>query len=171
VTDPASGDLADTDRFDDGLVAAAPGSALEAFRARRKRRRYVDLRVPDTEPAIWVRYGPLPQHRIDAHVLRYARSKDKDRTVKRESALLAEACIGVFEVVDGREVSIDPDDRDGEWPTFGERLAELLGIPATSAGEVVRDLYGEDAAVMATSAKYADWLDVRVEERDDRPEA
>ena len=152
-------------------VPAAPGSALEAFRARRRKRRHVDLKVPDTEPAIWVRYGPLPQHRIDAHVMRYAKSKDPDRTVKREAALLAEACVGVFEVVDGREVSIDPDARDAEWPTFGPELAVLLGIPATGAGEIVRALYGEDAALMATSEKYAEWLQVTVEERDDRPEA
>ncbi|SDC46256.1 hypothetical protein [Nocardioides lianchengensis] len=146
-----------------GEVEAAPGSVLESIRARRDRAKsvlFIDIKVPRYDPPVWVRFKPTEQKRIDGAGERARKSKDDDRTVIANAAILAEACIGVFEVVDDDKVSIDPTDRStdpADWPKFDKRLARLLEIPAGKATDVVRGLYLTDGDIISTAADLGEW--------------
>lgn len=158
--DPLGQDL-ERGTDDAGEVPAAPGSPLASLRERREvavSKLFTDRVVPRLEPAtVWVRYKPIPQRRIEAANKQAAASKDKDRDVIANAAVLAEACLGVFEDLDGKLVSIDPEDRDGDWPTFNDRLAELLGVRAGKAGDIVRGLYLTDGDVISTVREVVKW--------------
>lgn len=142
---------------------AAAGSPMASLRARREaltKRLHVDLQVPRYEdPAVFVRYRPLTQAEIDAAMGRHEKSKDPDKTATVNAALLAAACVGVFQVgADGREASVIVDNLDGEWPRFDERLAAELGLPdATTAATVVRALYFTDGDVIAAASALTAW--------------
>ena len=143
-----------------GEVPAAPGSALGSLRERREKavqELYTDRVVPRLPGPVFVRYKPVPQRRIEAANKQAAASKDKDRDVISNAAVLAEACLGVFEVIDGVEVSVDDRDRDGEWPKFDSRLAEVLGVKWTKAGDVVRSLYLTDGDVISAVREVVRW--------------
>ncbi|HTW17083.1 MAG TPA: hypothetical protein VMF51_18275 [Nocardioides sp.] len=147
-----------------GEAPAAPGSILDGIRARRDRAKaalFVDIKVPRYEPELWVRFKPTEQKRIDAAGEKARKSKDDHRIVNANATLLAEACIGVFEVdADGEKVSIDPADRStnpDDWPQFDKRLARLLEIPAGKAVEVVRGLYLTDGDIISTAAELGEW--------------
>jgi hypothetical protein len=139
-------------------------AALKARREGKREERHLDLRVPGMEPPVWVRYGPIPKGVAEEITEKWRTSKDRDRTVKREAQLLTEACRGLFEVVDGRKVSIDPDDRDGEWPRFDRRLAALIGSDEESAVALLREVYEEDGDIIAASTRYASWWERTTEE-------
>jgi hypothetical protein len=139
---------------------AAPGSALSSLRARRQKAAeelHLDLAVPRLDPPVWVRFAPVEQGLIDRANKRHEKSKAQDKNVVINAVILADACRGVFEVIDGEEVSIDDNDRDGEWPRFDDQLADLLGVEAGKASDVVRALYLTDGDVIATATKLADW--------------
>lgn len=150
---------------------AASGSPLSSLRARRdtaRQRLHLDLEVPRMDPPVYVRYSPLPHGRITAITKRFEKSKDADRDVLANAAILAEACQGIYEVIDGREVSVDDRDRDGDWPRFDDRLAELLGITAGKASDVVRGLYLTDGDVIATASRLAEWSGYSAAELEER---
>lgn len=136
-------------------IAAADGSQLASLRERRQKvvdTLYFDLEVPRYDPPVFVRYKPVDAQRIDATLDRTARQRDKNRSVNTNAIILASACMGVFEVINGVEVSVDPDDRDGEWPVFGPELAAILGVPmAKKASEVVKVLYLTDGDLISTA--------------------
>lgn len=113
--------------------------------------------MPRLEPPVYVRFAPVPHGRIEAINKRHEKSKDKDRDVIINAAVLAEACRGVYEVIDDQAVSVDDTDREGEWPRFDDRLAELLGVEAGKASDVVRALYLTDGDVIATATKLGEW--------------
>ena len=142
------------DEIEDHAEPAAASSALTSLRARRtkvKDKLYFDLAVPRYDPPVFVRFAPLPAPLLTATAKRAEKSRDPEAEIKGNAALLAHVCRGVFEVRDGVEVSIDPENE--EWPRFDKRLAELLDPDAaapTSAGEVVRMLYATDGDVIAT---------------------
>lgn len=165
--------MAETDGFQDAAdeladveatqsvqpVPAADGSELSSLRSRRARVReqlHFDLEVPRYDPPVLVRYKPVPQEKIEQTFERTKKMRGKDRTAVTNAIILAGACIGVFEVIDGEEVSVDPDDRAGEWPTFGPRLAGILGEPmAKKASDVVRALYLTDGDLISTAQELA----------------
>lgn len=157
---------------DAGETPAAPGSVLASLRERRAgvvQALYTDLEVPRIPGPVYVRYKPIPQRRITAANTQAAASKDKDADVVSNAAVLAEACLGVFEVIDGCEVSVDDSDRDGEWPKFDRRLAGLLGIPWSKGGDVVRGLYATDGDIISTVRKVVVWSGF-VDEQQERDE-
>lgn len=140
---------------------APEGSVLATLRERRERVQAAlvkDLAVPRYDPPIYVRYKPLPSRRLNAANKQAAASSDKDAEVIANAGILAEVCVGVFEVVNGREVSIDPESRDGELLRFADRrLAELLGVKAGKASEVVRALYATDGDIISTVNDLGVW--------------
>lgn len=145
-----------------GERAAAPSSQLAGLRARRQQvvdKLYTDLAVPRYDPAVFVRFSPIADHKVNAINKQAGKSKDPERDVVANAKALADVCVGVFEVIDGEEVSIDPDDRHGDWPKFDARLAELLGMSgdASNASTVVRGLYFTDGDIMSTAQKVAEW--------------
>lgn len=144
----------------DQPAEAADGSALASLRARRRKvveKLYFDLEVPRYDPPVWVRYRPVSQEKVEDTFKRTEKRRGKERTVVTNAIILAEACIGVFEVIDGVEVSVDPDNRGGEWPKFDQSLGELLTSiedgerPPTKASDVVRKLYLTDGDIISTA--------------------
>lgn len=146
-----------------GLTPAADGSTLALLRDRvatAKKKLQLDLEVPRLDPPVFVRFKPPTQKRIEAanELARKLRNqKGGEAVIIANAGLLADVCLGVFEVIDGREVSIDPEDRDGDWLKFGPRLAELLGLKTNKASDVVRALYLTDGDIISTSDKLAVW--------------
>lgn len=145
-------------------VVAAEGSALSSLRQRRKEvksRLFFDLEVPRYDPPIYVRYKPVSQQKIEDTYKRTDKLRGENRTVTTNAIILAEACVGVFEIIDGERVSVDPEDRGGEWPKFEKRLGELLTDiedgerPPTKGSEVVRKLFFTDGDIIATAQDLA----------------
>lgn len=164
-------DEVDTIVTGEGALDAAPTSRLTSLRARRQaavKELHADLEVPRLDPPVYVRFRPVTQAETETVTKRFAKSKDKDKTVLINAVLLAQACQGVFEVIDGEEVSIDDQDRHGDWPKFDDTLAELLGVEATKASDVVRALYLTDADVISTAVKLAEWSGFNLEAIEER---
>lgn len=157
-----------------GQAPAAPDSTLASLRdrvARVKKALHLDLEVPRLDPPVFVRYRPVEQTRLNAAgklATKLNRSNDGD--VIANASILSSACIGVFEVIDGEEVSIDPEDRHGEWPNFGPRLAELLGINTKKSSDVVRALFQTDGDIISTVSKLGVWSGYAQEELERDPE-
>jgi hypothetical protein len=146
-------------------IEAPEGSELASLRDRvnKAKARKFDLQVADLDPPVFVRYRPVPAEALDKTHKRTEQLR-KDRTVITNAIILADHCVGIFELDDGRtdedgeplKVSIDPEDRDGEWPKFGPRLAELLGQPMLKkAVDVVRAFYPFDGDVISTAQDLA----------------
>lgn len=153
-----------SDQHDDTTPAATVGGSLSSRRQQAVDELWTDLKIPRYDPPIYVRFKPIEQKRIDAMTASIERSKAKDKRVAANAALLAEATIGVFEVVDGEQVSIDPEDRDGDWPKFDMRLAELFEVQAVKAAEVVRAVYLTDGDIIATVMQVGEWSGYNLDE-------
>lgn len=154
-----------------GPKPAAPSSPLASLRARREKAReelHLDLAVPRLDPPVFVRFAPVEQSQIARINKRHEKSKDKDRDVIVNAVILAEACRGVFEVVDDDPVSIDAADRDGDWPRFDEQLAGLLGLDTDKASDVARGLYLTDGDVIATASRLAEWSGYSMSDLEER---
>lgn len=140
---------------------AAPGSPLASLRERRARAAaelWIDLEVPRLDPPVYVRFAPVPLSEITRVGRKFEKYRGPDKDLRINATLMAQACRGVWEHDDdGEAVSIDPEDRDGSWPCFDERLAGLLGEVSTTAVDVVRALYLTDGDVIATGAKLSEW--------------
>ncbi|MFW6776070.1 hypothetical protein ACOACO_17435 [Nocardioides sp. CPCC 205120] len=143
-------------------VPAASDTPLEAVRGRLRDRRakaadglQLDLPVPRLEPPIYVRYRPVSNREIKEVNARYAKSKDKDREVLVNASLLARACLGIFEEVEGELVS--PLDGGPDFPKFDEAMAAELGSNSTVATEVVRALFLTDGDIISQATQVAQW--------------
>lgn len=119
----------------------------------------LDRRVPRLDPPVFVRFKPLTGARIEQINKAAEKSKDPDASTIGNATALADACVGIFEVVDGRKVSIDPDGAEDDWPRFDARLAGLLGLPEgiTSASTIVRALYLTDGDITSEAGAVTAW--------------
>lgn len=166
---------ATTDAAAPDAVPAAPDSPLAGLRERRKKiadELFVDYAIPRYAPPVYVRFRPIEDAQAQKINKESGKSKDNDINVVANASALAHACIGVFEVIDGQAVSIDPDDRStdpADWPTFDARLGQLLGLPeATGAVSVVRALYFTDGDILATSGRLAEWSGYSIQAVEER---
>lgn len=141
----------------DDTTAPTVFAALRDRREQAKAELFTDLKIPRYDPPIYVRFKPVPQARIDGMNKAAEKSKAKDATVAANAAILADATIGVFEVIDDQKVSINPSDREGEWPRFDSDLAELFEVRATKAADVVREVYMTDGDIIATVTQLGVW--------------
>lgn len=159
----------------DGERPAAPGSPMRSLRARRDAARnklHTDLAVPRYDPPVYVRFRPLSQGEIDAAQKTHEKSRDRDRTVIANAGLLANACLGIFEIdEDGQEVGVGCTDPGADWPRFDKDFSEQVSdVPLTRASDIVRALYFTDGDVIATAARLTEWSGYNTEqlERADR---
>lgn len=151
--------------YQDELAPAAQGSPLAGLRARRQKITEgltLDLVVPrwdeDGGDPVYVRFRPLDSTEIATAQKRVSKSKDPAVIVGVNAGLLALACQGVFTVVDGEEVSIDPADPHGEWPKIDEQLGELLGVDhPTRVVDVARGLYFTDGDLLGHAGRLSEW--------------
>lgn len=149
-------------------VPAAAGSPLASLRERRQARRnklFLDLKVPGLEPAVYVRYNPIKGAKLLEVNKKLARSKDNDAVVAANVAMLADACVGVFQLdSSGQAISVDPDNlssSEEEWLKFGPELGALLAEEGEPAPErvvdVVRALFDGDLAITTHGDLLIDW--------------
>lgn len=151
-------------------VPAADDSPLTSLRARLAAVVLTfDLEVPRLDPPVYVRYKAVSQRRVEEIGRLVDRRREKDKTVVFNATVLADACQGIFEVIDGEKVSVDHEDRGGDWPKFDQRLAELLGVRAKKAVELVRVLYKTDGDLITAAQKLVELsgFDSGPEELDD----
>ena len=152
---------------------AAPGSALARFRQARAKALQgltVDLQVPGYDPPLYVRFRPVKQTEVDKVTEKANQSTDPDRELNANAAILAHACVGVFETVDGKPVG-DP----SSWPKFDQDLAHLLGIDEAEDGtrleptttEIVRALYLTDGALLNTARALDAWSAPAIRRREE----
>ncbi|MSZ75525.1 MAG: hypothetical protein F2667_00290 [Actinobacteria bacterium] len=175
--------MSDVDEFGDlpelgetGQIPASKGSAFERIRANRaaaKARLFKVLEIPRMEPKMWVRYQPIPTERIEyaSKVAEKAAAgkAEKNAVLKANAAILAEACVEIFELDEyGEEISIDPD--HGEPVRFDAHLAEILEMPhGTRRGsDIVLAMYLTEGDVVGTATTLAEWSGYadRVSEKD-----
>jgi hypothetical protein len=154
----------------------APDSALARLKAKREQAgrnedRYVDLLIPDSDD-VYVRLGyldPEDTTRIREQIVGKRTRPRRSDAVRVNTAILVEACRGVFVLDDDRKVSVDPDNPStdpADWPRFDPRLGELLGVEG-GASEVARALLGDDWALTSLAAEYNEWLTPVVEQLDE----
>jgi len=150
---------------DDNTPEAAEPAASRTLRHSLRERRsaakkvlHLDRRVPRLDPPVFVRFKPIPSAKIDQLNVQMSKSKDPDKTAVMNARAVAHSCIGIFEKVDGENVSIDTDHPDEDWPVFDGRLAELLGVPDTGRPEdLVRALYLTDGDVIKAATELTTW--------------
>lgn len=151
-------------------AAASPLAGLRERRAKVRQALHLDLAVPRYDPPVYVRFKPVSDARVSSINKTLEKSKDPEKVVLANARVLAEACVGVFEVDgDGDPVSIDPEDREGDWPRFDERLGQLLGIAdAAAATVVIRELYATDGDIISTATRLAEWSGYSLAELEER---
>jgi len=140
----------------EGQLPAAPTSGLARLRAERekiKEELFLDLRVPRYEVPLFVRYSPVQQSTAKRVHDRAKKSNDSEASVIANAQLLAEHCVGVFEMDPQGDPIGDPED----WPKFDRTLAEYLGADTNRAADVVRLLFLTDGDIMATVQRLMEW--------------
>lgn len=178
TTAPADPEAGSQPRTTTSAYESAPsGSAMASIRERRKKRMqklHFDIEVPGMEPPIFLRCKPVDQPTFMKQIERAGKSKDDDAIVRANAVVLADACIGVFELDDrGREVSVDPGNpttNPSEWLTIGPELGKLIAEEdqlLSRATDVARALFDNDMALCYQTDRLITWSRT-MQEDDDR---
>lgn len=153
-------------------------SALEEFQAKREAEGQdqdstVDILVPKSD-RIYVRFAYVDLSEVQAIQKRIVgkRNPRPSDTLKMNTALLVEACRGVFSLEpDKGKISIDPDnptEDPAQWLRFDPRLGDLLGVEKSAgAAAVALKLFGSPWAVQAVADEYDDFLRPTAERLED----
>lgn len=140
-----------------GEIAAAPSSPLAGLRAQRdaiKAKLFLDLRVPRYEIPVYVRFRPPEQSELNMISKLADKSKNPAAILDANAQVLANCCLGVFELDADGNPNGDPD----EWPDFGPELADYLGKPELKRGaDVAKTLYLTDGDLISTALRLAEW--------------
>lgn len=145
------------------------GSHLDWLRARRTALtgdRTTDMDVPGYHGRLVVRYAPVPW-KVVAKMQALTDRPDPDgaRLLNANCDVLIAACREVlYRDDDGELASVDP---TGDTRGFDPRLAELLGIEADTAREVVRGVFPSYTALAIQAGEVFDWTQTADEEADD----
>lgn len=117
------------------------------------------IRVPRWDPPIGIKVRPLTEDEyVDS-----LRTRDGAQTAGKRllhaADLLARACIGIFlQVGKDRRVALNPEDPDGEWPTFGAGLRPFLGRDCgDEAASWVIGLFRTEPDVIAAADELVAW--------------
>lgn len=119
------------------------GSVLDVIRRRRSEKaaeHTYDLLVPGYDGLLALRCTPLRGDTLTQLRLRLERSKDPSRDFALAADILANVCEEVL-ARHSRSAGWESLDPTGEPVAIGERLAELLRVPATSARQLVREVF------------------------------
>lgn len=141
-----------------------PDSVLEALRAQRARHvadRHYDVDVPGYDGLLVLRLGPIASPVLTRLRLRAERSRSPDVDFNLNADTIIAACRAVLGRARREDMLVPLKDTEGEPVRIDDRLAELLGIDATVARDVLRTLFeganSPELAVAATGGSYVDW--------------
>lgn len=149
--------------------AGAPIRSLRNRAEEARHRRFIDRPVPGYDPAIVVRYRALDPDEIEAIEKKTKKLPLMQRAKLNSARVAIAACLGIFDEVDGKKVSVDPNDPDtyidendeivGKPVIFtSPRLAELLEIEGdASATKCVFELYAVDGDVIRVGSDLVDF--------------
>lgn len=146
-------------------VKAAPGSLLDQFRARRAEKfasLKLDHEVPHTDAgdglgSVWLRFRPIEDKQANRVTKKHDKAKDEEKNLRRNAAVIGEFCTAIYRLLDGREVSVDPEDPDGTPPTF----ATIAADAGVNVVEVVRQVFVTDGSIHSCAALLTEWSDYR----------
>ena len=131
---------------------------LRALREEAKADHHLDLDIPGYEGLLVARFKPysIAKSEAKANVLRKEMGK-------KRSVLLQASCDGLIDACDEVLIRKTPDADlqpvDDVTPVrFDSRLAELLGIQATTAREVVVGLFPTEQSILAMNVAVSEWL-------------
>lgn len=115
------------------------------------------IKVPRYTPPIGVLVRPISEDEFNDSLKQRAKA-GSDYRVLHGADLLARACKGIFLLVGTRRVALNPDDPDGDWPTFGIGLQPFLGFNAGDEAVMwVRALFRTDADVISAAEELVSW--------------
>ena len=144
---------------------------IRAKRAEQVADRTLDLDVPGYGGLIGLRLGPV-RGQVLSRILeraRDSRSPEKDYNANADTLIAATREV-LIRMRPEDEWTVLPDD-DGEPVKMDDRLASRLGLEATKAREVVRELFGQanapELAVGATANEYVEWATATNAEADE----
>jgi hypothetical protein len=145
--------------------------ALRAVRERHAAERQFDLEVPGWLGLLALRLGPIPGAQMARIGERATSSHSPERAFNANADMLIAACRAVL----GRARRDDPWtpllDDESEPVRLDERLSLVLGLEATRAREVVRELYSKanapDLAVGGSATEYVEWATSTNEDLDE----
>lgn len=107
----------------------------------------LEVAIPETDPPIWLRFRRAEFKAIMAQQTRVENSKDPEAVLRGNAALVADYCVGVFDLGgDAKLHSIDP---DGPPPTFkdAQRLAELFDFAGLQPTALAIAICGEGGVI------------------------
>lgn len=132
----------------------APGrSTVDRIRQRHaRRRRYIDLPIPEWDGDVVVRYGRVPKKALIAAGRRNANA------ARSNAQLLVAACEAIFVLnEDGRLEPAAEADGQGGVVRFDGRLADLFEISATEPVDVCVRMYADDIAIGRHAQRIFAW--------------
>jgi hypothetical protein len=139
-----------------------PSSVFDVLRAKRAEHSVdstFDVEVPGYQSLLVLRLGPIPGATLSALRARMEKSRAAERDFNLNADYLIAACRDVL-TRKTQDEQLAPPDED-EPMRLDVRLAEALGLTATSAREVVRQLYGAapspELAVQVAVGRYLEW--------------
>lgn len=146
------------DDFDDVPEADAQPSGLQSIRDQIRAERdelktetTLDLVVPGYE-MIGVRYRGIPARELDQFAKRLSKSKEGMRTA---TDVLIRCCDSILVRPNGDDALEPLEDDQGDYLKFDQRLADFLGIEASSAREIVTQLFSPDGVQTLATFEHA----------------
>lgn len=141
---------------------APPSSVFEALRAKRAEHSaesIFDVDVPGYQGLLVLRLGPIASAKLSALRARMEKSRAPERDANLNADYLIAACRDVL-VRQSVDEPLAPADVD-EPMRLDSRLAEALGLSASSARDVVRQVYGAapspELAISVAVGRYLEW--------------
>lgn len=128
----------------------------------------LDLLVPGYRGLLAVRYHSISDRELEEYLKRAQR--ENDQSIRSNYDLLIEACETILYRESDEQEFTPALDENGDQIRFDVRLAEMLGMDATTARETVAGFFSPDGAQPLAVAQHigavADWLQGKSSEID-----
>jgi len=174
-------EIVETVELEDEEIEAGPSSngkppetvfeALQQKRATVAEEKTLDAPIPGWFGCLGFRLGPIPSAQLDRIVDVAQKSKSPERNFNANADVLIQACVAVVGRLDRDDEWEVQLDEDGAPFRVDVRLAEKLGLTATKARNLLRELFSAapspELAIDQMAGSYAQWAAAANEELDE----
>jgi hypothetical protein len=159
---------------EDVPVVEAPeetGSSIISDLRRRQqevhRERHIDKEIPGYGGQMFARYRLFTFAELSALVPRRGRGEQSEQNLRINVDLLAKACEEILVRKDGELIPLAQEAQFDAPVRYDARLAELLGIDASKARDVVLKTFGADLVLSAHADDLVEWMRNASDEADE----